>query len=46
MFEHYASKAAFDKHNSLPIIQKLVNEDHYIKGVKAKFLRPIKAEGQ
>ncbi|KAK4552442.1 hypothetical protein LTR86_010285 [Recurvomyces mirabilis] len=40
MFEHYASRAAFDEHNSQPIIQKLISEDNYIKGVKAKFFSP------
>ena len=44
MFEHYASKQAFEEHNAQAIIQKLVNEDGYIKGVKAKFLRPIKGK--
>ncbi|KAK3067011.1 hypothetical protein LTR53_016355 [Teratosphaeriaceae sp. CCFEE 6253] len=44
MFEHYASPKAFEEHNAQPIIQKLVNEDHYIKGVKAKFVKPIRVK--
>ncbi|KAH8674196.1 hypothetical protein BX600DRAFT_547774 [Xylariales sp. PMI_506] len=42
-FERYTGKKAFDEHNSQPIIQKLLNEDKYIKGVKAKFVKPIAA---
>lgn len=42
-FERYTGRKAFDEHNSQPIIQKLVNEDKYIKGVKAKFAKPILA---
>ncbi|KAJ7224254.1 hypothetical protein GGX14DRAFT_424843, partial [Mycena pura] len=42
-FERYTGRKAFDEHNSQPIIQKLVNEDKYIKGVKAKFAKPIPA---
>jgi quinol monooxygenase YgiN len=37
MFERYKGKAAFDAHNSQPIIQKLLNEWKYIRGVKAWF---------
>ncbi|KAI8628589.1 hypothetical protein F5Y19DRAFT_106514 [Xylariaceae sp. FL1651] len=40
-FERYTSKKAFDEHNSQPIIQKLLNEDKYIKDVSAKFVKPI-----
>lgn len=37
MFERYKGKAAFDAHNAQPIIQKLLNEWKYIRGVKAWF---------
>ncbi|KAK3385610.1 hypothetical protein B0H63DRAFT_473276 [Podospora didyma] len=42
-FEQYTGKKAFDEHNAQPIIQKLLNEDKYIRGVKATFAKPIKA---
>jgi hypothetical protein len=37
MFERYQGKTAFDAHNQQPIIQKLVHEWKYIRGVKAWF---------
>lgn len=37
MFERYKGKAGFDAHNAQPIIQKLVNEWKYFRGVKAWF---------
>jgi quinol monooxygenase YgiN len=37
MFERYQGKAAFDAHNKQPIIQKLIHEWKYIRGVKAWF---------
>ena len=37
MFERYKGKAAFDAHNAQPIIQRLLNEWRYIRGVKAWF---------
>jgi quinol monooxygenase YgiN len=37
MFERYKGKAAFDAHNQQPIIQKLLLEWRYIRGVKAWF---------
>jgi hypothetical protein len=37
MFERYQGKAAFDAHNEQPIIQKLIHEWKYIRGVKAWF---------
>ncbi|RYC56019.1 hypothetical protein CHU98_g10187 [Xylaria longipes] len=40
-FERYRNKKAFDEHNSQPIVQKLLNEDNYIKDVTAKFMKPI-----
>ena len=40
-FERYTGRAAFDEHNSQPIIQKLI-EDKLFKGVKAKFVEAIK----
>ena len=40
-FERYKGKKAFEEHNNQPIIQKLLNEDKYIKGVKAKFVTPL-----
>ena len=43
MFEHYASPKAFQEHNAHPVIQELVNVDHYFKGVKARFVKPNKA---
>ncbi|KAI1419820.1 hypothetical protein F5Y12DRAFT_775869 [Xylaria sp. FL1777] len=43
-FERYKSRAAFEEHNSQPIIQKLLNEDKYIKDVTAKFMKPIGLE--
>lgn len=39
-FERYNGKKAFDEHNAQPIIQKLM-ADQFIKGVKAKFMKPI-----
>ena len=39
-FERYMGRAAFDKHNEQPIIQKLM-ADKYIRGVKAKFVKAI-----
>ncbi|KAH8161884.1 hypothetical protein CIB48_g6373 [Xylaria polymorpha] len=43
-FERYRDRKAFDEHNSQPIIQKLLNEDKYIKDVTAKFMKPIGPE--
>ncbi|KAK3706390.1 hypothetical protein LTR37_012768 [Vermiconidia calcicola] len=40
-FERYTGRKAFEDHNNQPIIQKLINEDRYIKGVEAKFVKPI-----
>jgi quinol monooxygenase YgiN len=40
-FERYASKQAFDNHNSQPIIRKLLDVDKYIKDVTATFVKPI-----
>lgn len=40
-FERYKNREAFERHNSQPIIQKLLNEDKYIKDVTAKFMQPI-----
>jgi quinol monooxygenase YgiN len=40
MFERYRGKQGFDAHNAQPIIQKLVNESGYLKGVKARFAIP------
>jgi len=37
MFERYKGKAGFDAHNAQPIIQRLLNEWKYIRGVKAWF---------
>ncbi|CAJ2506848.1 Uu.00g080340.m01.CDS01 [Anthostomella pinea] len=34
-FERYKSGKAFEAHNQQPIIQKLLKEDKYFKGVKA-----------
>jgi quinol monooxygenase YgiN len=45
-FERYMGKKAFEAHNAQPIIQKLVNEDKYIRGVKARFVTPIRPTGQ
>ncbi|KAK5111000.1 hypothetical protein LTR62_005375 [Meristemomyces frigidus] len=42
MFEHYASRKAFEEHNDQPIIKKLIEVDGFMKGVKAKFMVPIK----
>ncbi|KAI0531514.1 hypothetical protein GGR58DRAFT_230993 [Xylaria digitata] len=43
-FERYKSQNAFEEHNRQPIIQKLLNEDKYIKRVTAKFMKPIGLE--
>ena len=43
-FERYKDRKAFEEHNSQPIIQKLLNEDKYIKNVTAKFMKPIGLE--
>ncbi|KAJ3563420.1 hypothetical protein NPX13_g8203 [Xylaria arbuscula] len=43
-FERYKNQKAFEEHNSQPIIQKLLNEDKYIKDVTAKFMKPIGLE--
>lgn len=40
-FERYTGREAFDAHNSLPIIQKLLNEDGYIKNVEAVIAKPL-----
>ncbi|KAG9201746.1 hypothetical protein G6514_005362 [Epicoccum nigrum] len=40
-FERYTGRAAFEEHNSQPIIEKLI-EDKLFKGVKAKFVEAIK----
>lgn len=40
-FERYTGKKAFDEHNSQPIIQKLINEDKYIKDIKATFAKAL-----
>jgi quinol monooxygenase YgiN len=40
-FERYTGRAAFEEHNSQPIIKKLI-EDKLFKGVKAKFVEAIK----
>lgn len=39
-FERYKGKKAFGEHNAQPIIQKLM-ADQFIKGVKAKFMKPV-----
>ncbi|GAP90007.1 putative antibiotic biosynthesis monooxygenase [Rosellinia necatrix] len=44
-FERYRDRKAFDEHNSQPIIQKLLNEDRYIRDVTAQFMKPIGLEG-
>lgn len=40
-FERYTGREAFDAHNSLPIIQKLLNVDKYIKSVEAVIAKPL-----
>jgi len=40
MFERYKGRRGFDAHNEQPIIKKLVGEDGYIRGVKARFAIP------
>ncbi|KAK1833919.1 putative antibiotic biosynthesis monooxygenase [Podospora conica] len=40
-FERYTGRAAFDAHNSQPIIQKLLNQDRYIRDVKAVIAKPL-----
>ena len=40
-FERYSGEKAFHEHNAQPIIEKLM-ADKYIRGVKAKFVKPIK----
>lgn len=40
MFERYQGKAGFEAHNRQPIIQKLLLEWKYIRGVKAWFPPP------
>ncbi|KAJ9629479.1 hypothetical protein H2203_001853 [Taxawa tesnikishii (nom. ined.)] len=40
-FERYKGRKAFDEHNSQPVIEKLINEDKYIKAVRAKFVKAI-----
>lgn len=40
-FERYTGRQGFEDHNKQPIIQKLLNEDKFIKDVKAKFVKPI-----
>ena len=44
-YERYTGREAFKTHNSQPIIVKLLNEDKYIKGVRYKFVKAIKAAG-
>ena len=40
-FERYTGRKAFEDHNNQPIIQKLLNEDRYIKDVKAAIAKPL-----
>ena len=40
-FERYTGRKAFEDHNKQPIIQKLLNEDRYIKDVKAAIAKPL-----
>lgn len=40
-YERYNGRAAFEAHNAQPIIKKLI-QDKLFKGVKAKFVEPIK----
>lgn len=40
-FERYTGRAAFEEHNTQPIIKKLI-QDKLFKGVKAKFVEAIK----
>lgn len=40
-FERYTGREAFDAHNNLPIIQKLLNDDGYIKNVEAVIAKPL-----
>lgn len=42
----YTGREVFEEHNNQPIIQKLIYQDKYIRDVKAKFVKPIKASGQ
>ena len=44
-FERYKGKAAFAAHNDQPVIKKLL-ADNLIKGVKARFTKPIDPAGQ
>lgn len=41
-FERYTGRAAFEEHNNQRIIRKLLQEDKFIKGVKARFVEAIK----
>ncbi len=40
-FERYTGKKAFDEHNAQPIIQKLLKKDKYMRGVKARIVKPL-----
>ncbi|KAK3377362.1 hypothetical protein B0T24DRAFT_678198 [Lasiosphaeria ovina] len=42
-FERYTGRKAFDAHNQQPIIRKLLDEDKYMRKVKATFVKAIKA---
>ncbi|RMZ11955.1 hypothetical protein D0862_02786 [Hortaea werneckii] len=44
MFEQYAGREAFERHNAQPIIQELI-QDQLFKGVKAVIVKPIPAPG-
>lgn len=42
-FERYTGRKAFEEHNSTPTVKKLM-ADGLMKGVKAKFVQPIKPD--
>ncbi|KAM7187698.1 hypothetical protein V8F33_011082 [Rhypophila sp. PSN 637] len=42
-YERYAGRAAFEAHNTQPIIVKLLGEGKLIKEVRFKFVKPIAA---
>ncbi|KAK3388763.1 hypothetical protein B0T20DRAFT_484331 [Sordaria brevicollis] len=44
-FERYKGRVAFEEHNRLPVIKKLLEEDGYIERVEAVFASPLMARG-
>jgi quinol monooxygenase YgiN len=44
-FERYTGRKAFEEHNNTPTVKKLI-ADGLMRGVKAKFVEPIKPDAK